>query len=556
MNAIGMLAREPWVGRLGWALIHFLWQGTLIAVLYAIARYRVCRPHARYLLACSALLAMTAAPIATFVCDGPSGSVPVKATISHASSAPASEWSTTPLGAAVPAHYSWLDDVMPWLVTAWLAGAAAFWLRLAGGWMFAARLRSTPVRATPPEWQRTLRELSERIRISRPVKLLTSARVDVPTVVGWLRPVILMPVGALAGLPFEHIEALLAHELAHIRRHDYLVNILQSIAEATLFYHPAVWWISNQARNEREECCDDIAVSITGDAMVYAEALACLETSRPALLSPALAASGGSLEHRIARLLGIERPNGPRVYAVTPAIAGALVFFMTAVMLAQSAAPKPTFEVVSIKPSPPEYVGFQSYVRGDRYTALTATLRNLVSYAYGIRDFQIAGGPAWASSVGYNISAKLDAAAGHDQARAMMQTLLADRFGLKFHRVTKDRPGYALVIDKSGPKLVESKKPGPGLGLGKGNLNGRGADMRTLSRELSSQMEAPIADRTGLKALYDFTLVWSPDIQAADVSGPSLFSALKEQLGLRLDAVKNVPVEFFVIDDVNRPSEN
>ena len=554
MNTIGVLAREPWVRRLGWALIHFIWQGALIAVLYAIARYRVCRPQARYLLACFALLAMTAAPIATFVWDGPSGSVPAHATVSHASSAPASEWSTTPLAPAVPARYSLLDEIMPWLVTMWFVGAAGFWLRLAGGWMVTTRMRSTSVRSASPKWQWTLHELSVRIRISRPVRLLTSARVAVPTVVGWLRPVILMPVGALAGLPFEHIEALLAHELAHIRRHDYVVNILQSIAEATLFYHPAVWWISNQARNEREECCDDVAVSITGDAVAYAEALARLETCRPALLSPALAASGGSLEGRIARVLGVERRNGQLACSAAPA--AALVFCVTGAMLAQSAAPKPTFEVVSIKLSPPEYIGFQSYVRGDRYTALTATVRNLVSFAYGIRDFQITGGPAWASSTGYNISAKLDAAAGRDQARAMMQTLLADRFGLKFHRVTKNRPGYALAIDKSGPKLVERKTPGPGLGLGKGHLNGLGADMRTLSRELSSQMEAPIADRTGLKALYDFTLVWSPDIQAADAAGPSLFSALKEQLGLRLDAVKKVPVEFFVIDRVNKPSEN
>jgi uncharacterized protein (TIGR03435 family) len=225
-------------------------------------------------------------------------------------------------------------------------------------------------------------------------------------------------------------------------------------------------------------------------------------------------------------------------------------------MLAQSAASKPTFEVVSIKPSPPEYVGFQSYARGDRYTALTATVRNLMAYAYGIRDFQISGGPAWASSVGYNISAKMGTGTRPEQSMLMMQTVLADRFGLRFHRATKNRPGYALVIDKGGPKLLESKKPGPGLGLGKGHLTGRGADIRTLARELSSQLEAPIADRSGLKAPYDFTLVWSPDIQDADNSGPSVFSAIKEQLGLRLDSVKNVPVEFFVIDSVHKPTEN
>src|SRR5580693_5112634 len=137
-----------------------------------------------------------------------------------------------------------------------------------------------------------------------PDRWLVSALVQAPVVVGWLKPVVLVPVGALAGLPPEQIEALLAHELAHIRRHDYLVNILQSIAEALLFYHPAVWWISNHIRNERELCCDDVAVAISGDAFIYARALVDLEQYRPAHLNPALAANGGSLRERIGRLLG------------------------------------------------------------------------------------------------------------------------------------------------------------------------------------------------------------------------------------------------------------
>jgi uncharacterized protein (TIGR03435 family) len=417
-------------------------------------------------------------------------------------------------------------------------------------------MRSTSISVAGPEWERTIEKLSERIRICRPVRLLTSSRVDVPTVIGWLRPVVLMPIGALAGLPIDHIEALLAHELAHIRRHDYVVNILQRIAEMALFYHPAIWWISGQIRHEREHCCDDIAVSIGGNAVVYAEALADLEASRPAHLSPVLAASGGSLEIRIARLLDMQDRQIARTSFL--AVVFGLFFFMVLTALAQSAASEPRFEVASIKLSPPEYVGFQSYVRGDRYTAMTATVRNLMSYAYGIRDFQITGGPDWASSVAYNISAKMGTAPGArlDPSKLMLQNLLADRFGLKFHRITKKRSGYALLIDKSGPKLIESKNPGPGLGLGRGHLNGRGADMHQLAKELSSQMEAPIADRTGLKALYDFALVWSPDDQAADSSGPSVFSAIREQLGLRLDPVKDVPVEFFVIDSVNKPSEN
>ena len=230
---------------------------------------------------------------------------------------------TAALPASVRATVSTVQPTqfLLWVVMVWLAGAVVFWVRLAGGWVVAARMRSVLVRRAPPEWQEILRKLGARIGLSRPVRLLVSALVQAPTVVGWLRPVVLVPVGALGGLPAEHLEALLLHELAHIRRHDYLVNILQSVAEALLFYHPAVWWVSGHIRAERELCCDDVAVSVSGDALTYARALAQLESYRPAHLSAAVAANGGSLADRIARLLGQSRPAvrtglGPGVLAV------------------------------------------------------------------------------------------------------------------------------------------------------------------------------------------------------------------------------------------------
>ena len=207
---------------------------------------------------------------------------------------------------------------LPWIVAIWLVGLIAFWMRLIAGWIVAARIRSTQIRPAPPEWQQTLNRLQARVGVSRPVRLLISALVQTPAVVGWLKPVVLVPIGALAGLPSDQIEALLIHELAHIRRHDYLVNILQSMAEALLFYHPAVWWVSGHIRAEREMCCDDVAVSLTGDVFTYASALAQLEASRPGHLHAAIAANGGSLAGRIGRLLGQSRPvsrtpSGPAV---------------------------------------------------------------------------------------------------------------------------------------------------------------------------------------------------------------------------------------------------
>jgi len=550
-HAFQILVLQPWVERLGWTLVHFLWQGVVIAALYAGARTR--SAQVRYVLACAALATMMAAPVVTFSLTSTSESVQSNPFVGTVPLASTGAGVASPAAAVMPVMAA--GDMMPWLVMAWFAGAIVFWARLMGGCIVAARMRSMFVRPASAEWQRKLDEIGGRVRVSRPVKLLTSALVQVPTVVGWLRPVVLMPVGALAGLPMEHVEALLAHELAHIRRHDYLVNILQSVAEALLFYHPAVWWISANIRDERELCCDDVAVAIGGDAFVYVRALAELESYRPAHFNPALAANGGSLPERIGRLLGI-RP-APRAASGPVVIAAVgLVLLSAVVTLAQSIAPKPVFEVASIKPSPPENVGFQGYAKNGRYTALTATPKDLIAQAYGLRGFQISGGPAWFSSTNYNISAMYNPAATQDDVKIMVQGLLADRFSLKFHRITKKSAGYALIVDKNGPKLTRSKNPGPGLGGGKGSLNGRGADMPLLAKVLSSRLEAPVTDRTGLRPLYDFTVTWTPDEEAAESPGISMFTALREQLGLRLDAVKNVPVDILVVDRMEKPTEN
>ncbi|HVY92286.1 MAG TPA: M56 family metallopeptidase, partial [Bryobacteraceae bacterium] len=306
-----------WVDRLGWTLVHFLWQGALIAMLYAGAR-RMLRDHqARYALACAALVLMIAAPIVTFRVLAPAQNVSANPYVGQMP--PSSAVSTPATDPVLTSTHIQRDTVMPWIVAAWFAGAIVFWIRLAGGWLVAARMRRMFVRQAPADWQRTLDGIGTRIGVSRPVKLLVSALVQVPTVLGWLRPIVLMPVGALAGLPAEHVEMLLAHELAHIRRHDYLINVLQGVAEALLFYHPAVWWISGHIRAEREICCDDIAVSITGDAFTYACALADLESRRPEWMSPALAADGGSLPERIGRLLNQPVRARPRSGAAVAA---------------------------------------------------------------------------------------------------------------------------------------------------------------------------------------------------------------------------------------------
>jgi GWxTD domain-containing protein len=273
-----------WVQKLGWALLHFLWQGTAIAISFAMLRRlleRSLAPQGRYILACLALAAMTVAPVLTFLMVPAPSAAPITLW-----SVSASEWQRS----------------LPAVVVLWLLGVVVFSLRLAGAWRFTARLRSA-AHPAPAEWQQTVERIAACVGARQAVRLLISSMVDVPTVIGWLRPVILVPVEFFTGVPVEHIKALLAHEIAHVRRRDYLMSMLQSIAEAVLFYHPAVWWISEQIRAERELCCDDIAVAVGGDLLTYARALTELESRQPVRLKTALAASGGSLVNRIRRLI-------------------------------------------------------------------------------------------------------------------------------------------------------------------------------------------------------------------------------------------------------------
>ena len=158
--------------------------------------------------------------------------------------------------------------VRPWLpavFAAWLLGVTVLFVRMYGGWWRARRIVSRADSVPDAEWRSRVLRMANQLGVAAPVSFLQSAVVSVPVVIGWLRPAIVVPVSAFAGLTPEDLEAILAHELAHIRRADYLVNLLQNLAETLFFYHPAVWWVSRQVRLEREHCCDDIAAVSCGD---------------------------------------------------------------------------------------------------------------------------------------------------------------------------------------------------------------------------------------------------------------------------------------------------
>jgi beta-lactamase regulating signal transducer with metallopeptidase domain len=277
------------------ALLHFMWQGTVIAFLLwvALLLLRNRTPGARYLASCAALALMAALPAATgwFLCERP---VSLSASIAFVIPPAARSVSSSPL--------EWLAIVRQWIVPLWAFGVALFAIRLALAWRHVTVLRRAAKFAEGGVWE-AASLLARRMRVTRPVRVLVSKLADAPSVVGWLRPAILLPAAALAGLDIAQLEAILAHELAHIRRHDYLVNMLQTIVETLLFYHPAVWWVSSRMRHERELCCDDLAVRHCGDAIGYARALTKLERMR-VMPAPAVAATGGALMYRIQRLTG------------------------------------------------------------------------------------------------------------------------------------------------------------------------------------------------------------------------------------------------------------
>ena len=297
----------PIAAALSRALFHFLWEGALIALALAVAIH-VFRPSSaaiRYGLACTAMLAMVAVFAVTLAWFWPhSASVTIQSNASRLRVPPPVPFTwpeTTPTDAA---------NRLNWIVLAWMLGAGLFSLRSLMAWVAALRLKRSGACAAAEVWRAKLGHLSDRIRLSRPVTLLESCLTDVPVVVGFLRPAILVPAALFTGFPPDQLELILIHELAHIRRRDYLVNLLQSVVEDVLFYHPAVWWVSSVIRAERENCCDDIVVAETHNPRGFAVALAALEQNRWAAHEAALAANGGRLMNRVRRLLeGRDRPQ-------------------------------------------------------------------------------------------------------------------------------------------------------------------------------------------------------------------------------------------------------
>jgi beta-lactamase regulating signal transducer with metallopeptidase domain len=316
---------------LGRALLHFLWIGAVIGLAAALLLQllRNARPQVRYAVACLSLLACALAPIFDIarqlsLLDGATSRTAATTTVALA--APLIRTATSQLATLR------IDDALPWVVALWAAGACVLSLRMAVGVWWIQRLCASPQDGARQAWQARLDALAVRLGLRGPVALRLVDSLATPASVGWLRPIVLLPTALLTRMPVELVEALLAHELAHIRRHDYLVNLLQGAVEAMLFYHPVTWWLSRRIRVERELIADQLAADAIGAprrlALALSELSGCLASADP-IPSLALAAHGGHLMSRIEQLVrpSLRRRGGRIAFPLLGLAAACLAFY-------------------------------------------------------------------------------------------------------------------------------------------------------------------------------------------------------------------------------------
>ena len=347
---LDFLTQSTWADRIGWMLVHSLWQFALVAVLAVALRWTLyrCAAVTRYRTLLAAMCIMVALPVVTWYstwpADAPSAAValapvePLEETprLQHSySSLPQHRESVSaelavptqsprehmvaveqepptvepaPAGTASPFSLierqvqSWLPEI----VLIWFAGVLVAALRPLLSWYTVGRLRAVGVSPVGDAVHAVVKRTAAKLGFARSIEVLQSTLVKAPVVVGYFCPAILLPLSVLTGLPESQLELILAHELAHIRRHDYLVNLFQTLFETLFFYHPGVWWLSRAIRNERENCCDDVAMAVLGSRADYGRALLAVEQLRASSTTLSLAASGGSLVNRIRRIAGCE----------------------------------------------------------------------------------------------------------------------------------------------------------------------------------------------------------------------------------------------------------
>jgi bla regulator protein blaR1 len=507
--------------------------------------------------------------------------------------------------AAAPSLLHWLPAL---LVAAWLCGFAVVLL----AWCLRWRQISAALRDSAPlhdgREAATLRRLERMAGTRQPIDLVLSRASLEPGIFGIVRPVLIWPEGISKHLEDAHLEAILAHEVWHVRRRDNLAAALHMAVEALFWFHPLVWWLGARLVEERERACDEEVVELGSERQVYAESI--LKVCEFCVGSPLACVSGvtGSdlkrrmvyiMTERFARKLDF----GKKLLLSTAgvlALAFPLVFGLATApkMRAQEQAATSGPGTSNIEVVIRADSGGEGHPAGMMYSptgfkATNATLQALIREAYGVQANQIAGGPDWIKTAGFDleigpnddksapsgssIEQSLEQSRIRNQRR--LQAALAERFQLKLHRETRDLLSYALVVADNGPKLQPAKAPGsdPDAVTGpKGGpleksirmkrdgsqvgMDARGLSATDLAAQLSFQFGTAIVDKTGLSGNYDFRLDWKSDAngtpaEAEDGTPASLSDAMQEQLGLKLQP-QHGPMEVLVIDHAEKLSDS
>ena len=494
-----------------------------------------------------------------------------------------------------------LIQLLPaFVVVVWLCGFLVVTLQ----WFFRWRRVSAAIRKAVPLREgrevQALRRLEHTGGMRKTTEMLLSRTSLEPGVFGITRPVLLWPEGISERLEDEHLDAILAHELWHVRRRDNLAAAIHMVVEAIFWFYPLVWWMGARLLQERERACDEEVLESGSDRQVYAESI--LKICEFCIASPLACVSGvtgADLKERMAyimsknlsRKLDFSRKlllSAAGLLAVVVPIAFGLAKPTKSRAESQSQdtlPPVPLFESASIKANTGEPMAGFTIVgkpfkaimwKGDRLMATNFTLHGLLRVAYALQDDQISGGPDWLNSEGFDVDVKIGKSAidemqkrGEVSGRTLLlQELLSDRFKLSFHHETKDLPVYALVTAANGPR-VQPAKPGDTYPNGLKCLGGRpcgsrsflkpennkvvgqGVPLSRLVGELSEKLGGGIVlDKTGLTGDYDFTLQLQPEESQVAIS-----TALEEQLGLKLQPQK-APIEVLVIDHAEKPPQN
>jgi bla regulator protein blaR1 len=278
MDFLYQIFSEDLIYALGWTVLHSLWQALAIGLLMAVGMLFLQDKAAkvRYELAAMSLFMVFMAALSTFLIYYEKAKEVADFTTIHLQedmvALVAAETGMMTVS-TLESYLQYFNQHIPLIVTAWFLGVCFFLLRLMGGLVYIQRLKFTHNKPASDFWTKRVQQISRQLKLRRTVKLVESSLATVPMVIGYFKPVILMPIGTINGLSHSEVNAILAHELAHVYRNDFIINIFLSIIEVLFYFNPAVWWIAANIRTERENCCDDVAIALCGNSLIYAKAL-------------------------------------------------------------------------------------------------------------------------------------------------------------------------------------------------------------------------------------------------------------------------------------------